>query len=655
MATSPEGKRKRDDSDPEDTTEVKKPRITNEADDIVTNHVEANESKDFNQRTPSAHVVMTAAEVSSIEEPKHVLEPLRRIEAKNPETTNGVNVGISGDVEKDNDMTPKQAVAGSTEKTIYEEVHSNGKRKHDYEPDDAIELKKPSSPNDADEVVSDHHGKSNDEISGEVSSSSDVTTIITEAPSNGKRKREPEPDDARNAKKSRPTNGADDASLEHDEEDDENDGSDDENDNEKDGEMSDETAPILDESILTEVPAVRKQSKVVSEFNRWLTAKRAKLGTTNDEDILRIPAEPDEDTTEDTKKTSPISKNKLKKGLKTLWRQETRGEFKRQKKEKLKAAKVRKRAVRDKAAIQAAADATTSTTDGDGVAAGGSARRHGPIKVPITFIFDCQFDGLMTENEMISLASQLTRCYSDNRKAPFKAQLAVSSFGGKLKKRFDTVLVGSHENWHDIEFSEKDFAEVAQLAKQSMGSPKGGAIAGALARPESSEGEDAQIEDSDSPVEEIVYLTSDSPNTLHKLKPFSTYIIGGLVDKNRHKGICYQRAMDRNISTAKLPIGEFLQMQSRQVLTTNHVNEIMLKWLQLGDWGEAMMQVMPKRKGAVSRTETEEAKKEASSGFKEAADPSDTRTADKRDTDQTVSGQTPGHEESGPNAVASTN
>ena len=96
---------------------------------------------------------------------------------------------------------------------------------------------------------------------------------------------------------------------------------------------------------------------------------------------------------------------------------------------------------------------------------------------------------------------------------------------------------------------------------------------------------------------ELVYLTSESDNTLTELKPYSTYIIGGLVDKNREKGICYKRATNRGIKTAKLPIGEFMDMRSRKVLATNHVNEIMLRWLECGDWGEAFVKVIPKRKG----------------------------------------------------------
>ena len=99
----------------------------------------------------------------------------------------------------------------------------------------------------------------------------------------------------------------------------------------------------------------------------------------------------------------------------------------------------------------------------------------------------------------------------------------------------------------------------------------------------------------------IVYLTSDSPHTLDRLSPYTSYIIGGIVDKNRHKGLCYKRACERCIPTAKLPIGEYMTMQSRSVLAVNHVVEIMLKWLETGDWGEAFLSVIPKRKEAKLR------------------------------------------------------
>jgi len=104
----------------------------------------------------------------------------------------------------------------------------------------------------------------------------------------------------------------------------------------------------------------------------------------------------------------------------------------------------------------------------------------------------------------------------------------------------------------------------------------------------------------------IVYLTSDSPYTLESLSPNTSYIIGGIVDKNRHKGLCYKRACERGIPTAKLPIGEYMTMQSRSVLAINHVVEIMLKWLMTGDWGEAFLSVIPKRKEAKLKVKNSE-------------------------------------------------
>ncbi|KZF21828.1 hypothetical protein L228DRAFT_196313, partial [Xylona heveae TC161] len=191
-----------------------------------------------------------------------------------------------------------------------------------------------------------------------------------------------------------------------------------------------------------------------------------------------------------------------------------------------------------------------------------------PVQVPITIIFDCDFDNLMLDKEIISLGSQITRAYSDNKNSKFRANMVFSSFGGKLKERFEGPLAGHYKSWKGTHFTEEDFVAASEEAKNRMKNNKG----------------------------EVIYLSSDSDTTLTELKPYSTYIIGGLVDKNRHKGICHKRAVERGIKTAKLPIGEYLQMASRFVLATNHVSEIMVRWLELGDWGEAFISVLPKRK-----------------------------------------------------------
>ncbi|KAI0582952.1 tRNA m(1)G methyltransferase domain-containing protein [Pyrenophora tritici-repentis] len=251
------------------------------------------------------------------------------------------------------------------------------------------------------------------------------------------------------------------------------------------------------------------------------------------------------------------------------------------------------------------------------------APRHsaGPGKqVPITVIFDCDFEELMFDNELKSLGLQITRCYSDNRKANYRAHLALSSFGGKMKERFDGILAKQYTSWKGFRFFEEDFVEVAEKAKEWMAAPEGGEVAGALK---------SSAENGDSAEEgEIVYLSSESDNVLTHLKPNSTYIIGGLVDKNRHKGICHKRAMERGIKTAKLPIGEYLEMKSRQVLVTNHVLEIMLKWMDFEDWGKAFMAVMPERKGAKLKGDAEDAEKEAEAAEAAAEESLDRDLAD---------------------------
>lgn len=233
-------------------------------------------------------------------------------------------------------------------------------------------------------------------------------------------------------------------------------------------------------------------------------------------------------------------------------------------------------------------------------------------QVPITVIFDCDFEELMFDNELKSLGLQITRCYSDNRKANFRAHLALSSFGGKMKERFDGILAKQYTSWKGFQFFEEDFVEVSEKAKEWMSGPEGGKVLGALKTSAESnslsEQEQAEAAEEEG---EVVYLSSESDNVLTHLKPNSTYIIGGLVDKNRHKGICHKRAVERGIKTAKLPIGEYLEMKSRQVLVTNHVLEIMLKWMEFGDWGKAFMAVMPERKGAKLKGDAEDGDDEA--------------------------------------------
>lgn len=63
----------------------------------------------------------------------------------------------------------------------------------------------------------------------------------------------------------------------------------------------------------------------------------------------------------------------------------------------------------------------------------------------------------------------------------------------------------------------------------------------------------------------LVYLTADSDNVLEELNPNKIYIIGGLVDRNRWKGITMKKAKENGIETAKLPISDYLKMSTSMV------------------------------------------------------------------------------------------
>lgn len=240
------------------------------------------------------------------------------------------------------------------------------------------------------------------------------------------------------------------------------------------------------------------------------------------------------------------------------------------------------------------------------------------VVVPVAFIIDCDFEKYMREPELVSLGAQITRCYAMNRAGQYQAHVLVSSWGGYLKERFATVLQNTHLNYKGVRFVDYDFVEAGKTAWEIMHGPRGGRSCPALGgeqrnmekvsgdKPKESSEEVVKDEVStekepaptaDFTTESIVYLSADSPNVLEKLEPYTSYVIGGLVDRNREKLLCQKRAEGKGIRTAKLPIGDYMQMASRQVLATNHVVEIMSKWLETGDWGQAFDEVIPKRKG----------------------------------------------------------
>uniref|UniRef100_A0AC34FFX4 SAM-dependent MTase TRM10-type domain-containing protein n=1 Tax=Panagrolaimus sp. ES5 TaxID=591445 RepID=A0AC34FFX4_9BILA len=95
---------------------------------------------------------------------------------------------------------------------------------------------------------------------------------------------------------------------------------------------------------------------------------------------------------------------------------------------------------------------------------------------------------------------------------------------------------------------------------------------------------------------DIVYLCAESENVLEELDDKKVYIIGGLVDHNHHKGLCYGIAQEKGYGHARLPIEENMKLDSRKVLTINHVFDILINFDITKDWKKALLIVMPERK-----------------------------------------------------------
>ncbi|KAI9355486.1 guanine-1-methyltransferase-domain-containing protein [Pilaira anomala] len=178
----------------------------------------------------------------------------------------------------------------------------------------------------------------------------------------------------------------------------------------------------------------------------------------------------------------------------------------------------------------------------------------------VGLIIDCGFNDLMTGKELLSFVNQLGYTYGKNRTAPKSMKICLSSVDSVLKETFNEKLP-SWSSWKNVNILPENTTYLDAFDKK-----------------------------------DLVYLSADSDNVIHELEEGKHYIIGGIVDKNRYKNLCQNKAVDQGIQTARLPISDYIQMATRKVLTVNQVCEIMLKWLELKDWEKAFMDVIPGRK-----------------------------------------------------------
>ncbi|KAJ4937175.1 hypothetical protein JOQ06_001756 [Pogonophryne albipinna] len=229
----------------------------------------------------------------------------------------------------------------------------------------------------------------------------------------------------------------------------------------------------------------------------------------------------------------------------------------------------------------------------------------------LRLLLDCSFDSLMLSKDVGKLHKQIQRCYAENRRALHPVQLYLTSLGGQLKQIMDEKDKG-WVNW-------KGPGRLIRIKERMNGAMSREILSGNLLPSALKMKRGWVFQHDNDPKhtsratkewllhykdvvakEELVYLTSDSPNILEEMDPTKAYVIGGLVDHNHHKGITFEKAKELGIDHAQLPLSSFVKMNSRKVLAVNHVCEIILAYLEKGSWKEAFFTVLPQRKGAVA-------------------------------------------------------
>jgi len=268
------------------------------------------------------------------------------------------------------------------------------------------------------------------------------------------------------------------------------------------------------------------------------------------------------------------------------------------------------------------------------------------IDTSFRICFDCKFEDLMSSKEINSLSLQLRYVYAVNRKARMPVYIDICGLkkdsltykGLEKVEGFPNSWVGRAFHCFEDGFEDVYNGDSSREKKEEEGTTDMAAATVADADKKKEDKSEEGVETTEKPITEtndaktnesgevnpspkglrpghqFVYLTGDSPNTLTTLDNNTTYIIGGIVDRNRLKRVAVDRAEainkeypSLNIKTARLPLDENLEFgKSTRILTCNHVFEILLKYRENGykDWGASIVSVLPDRKAVEQKKDT---------------------------------------------------
>ncbi|KAF1331457.1 tRNA methyltransferase, partial [Globisporangium splendens] len=170
---------------------------------------------------------------------------------------------------------------------------------------------------------------------------------------------------------------------------------------------------------------------------------------------------------------------------------------------------------------------------------------------------DLSFDAIMNDKELRSLAKQMKLSYGFVKQMATPFQLHFLNCSEPLQQllaRFSADKWRVH--WHHD-------AHITDIAASSVSSL------------------------------DVVYLSPDSPNVLTALDATKMYVIGGIVDKSRKKGATLNAATSAGVTTARLPIQEYITERLDHILNVNTVVDVLISFQKTGDWAYALTHTLP--------------------------------------------------------------
>lgn len=211
---------------------------------------------------------------------------------------------------------------------------------------------------------------------------------------------------------------------------------------------------------------------------------------------------------------------------------------------------------------------------------------------PIRICIDCDFEHLQDDRDLHSLCQQLMYAYGEANKAnvakrgkrkthdrlerpnagneeeatKFEApvEIAIAGVGPRLRPMIERLQCGG--KWKclvtEADFNSLDFSSATAALKPENSQP-----------PEEETSGDSQPQRAaGSAPAKCIYLTADAEEEMQSFEGGVVYVIGGLVDRNKHKGVCLAKAKERNIKVLKLPLREGGLLRGSKVLTVNQVS-----------------------------------------------------------------------------------